>query len=254
MCLILLALGAHPDYRLVLAANRDEFYDRPTAPAAPWADAPEVIAGRDLRAGGTWLGVTRCGRWAAITNHRDGPDTLARPPSRGALVGDYLRGAAAPDAYAAELTRSMHEYAGFNLLIGDAASAWWISNRAPDLAGPIEPGIHGLSNALLDTPWPKVVRGRSEMEMLLASDRHPDPERLLKLLLDRTYAADHALPETGVGRDLERALSASFIATPDYGTRSSTAILIHRGGRIELVERTHVPRSDEWTEVRHTIS
>lgn len=252
MCLIILAHRAHPEYRLVLAANRDEFYDRPAAPAAPWEDAPRVIAGRDLRAGGTWLGVTRSGRWAAITNHRGEAAASPTAPSRGRLVSDYLLGEAEPGEHAAELARIMHEYAGFNLLVGDARSVWWISNRAPELAGPLEHGIHGLSNALLDTPWPKVVRGRMEMERLLAADHPPDADRLLHLLLDRTYAADHELPDTGVGPDLERALSASFIATPGYGTRSSTAVLIHNSGRVELVERTHIPGSDDWREVRHS--
>lgn len=271
MCLILLANEAHPDYRLVLAANRDEFYARPTAPAARWTDAPDVVAGRDLRDGGTWLGVTEQGRWAALTNYRDPAEFGRAGPSRGHLVAGFLRGSHAPEEYAALIARSMHEISGFNLLLGDAGGAWWISNRAPDLAGPLEPGIHGVSNALLNTPWPKVVRGKREMERLLSPGSTPTPERLVELLLDRTEAADHELPATGVSRELERALSSLFIATAGYGTRSSTALLIYRSGRIELVERTHAPigrfdpaaepaastddagPSEAWREVRHVL-
>lgn len=271
MCLILVGHDSHPDYRLVLAANRDEFYDRPTAPACRWAEAPHVLAGRDLRGGGTWLGVTDDGRWAALTNYRDPAEIGRAGPSRGHLVADYLRGTEAPERYAEGIERSMHELSGFNLLVGDAAGAWWISNRAPGPAAPLEPGVHGISNALLDTPWPKVVRGKREMERLLSPGMVPDRACLLRLLLDRTEAADHELPATGVSHDLERALSSAFIATPGYGTRSSTVLLISRTGRIELVERTHAPighvdpaadparpgevpgPSEPWSEVRHVI-
>lgn len=253
MCLILLAHRAHAEYPLVLAANRDEFYARSAAPADFWPDAPDVLAGRDLRGGGTWLGVTRGGRWAAVTNYRDPSDVSPSAPSRGALVADFLTGEAAPEEYTATIRESMDAYNGFNLVFGDASSAWWISNRAPEQAGALAPGIHGVSNALLNTPWPKVVRGRREMESLLAADARPVPERLLDALLDRTMAAEHELPDTGVDPALERALSASFIETPEYGTRSSTAVLIHHSGRVELVERTYTPGSTGWTAVRHEL-
>lgn len=274
MCLILFAHETHPEYRLVLAANRDEFYDRPTHPAGRWRDAPQVIAGRDLRGGGTWLGVTETGRWAALTNVRDAAEFGRTAPSRGKLVAEYLRGSEPPEAYASRVTDGMEAFNGFNLLVGDAGSVWWLSNRAPELAGPVEPGIHGVSNALLDTPWPKVTRGTAELERLVSGAGTLGSDRLLGLLLDRTAAADHELPDTGVSREMERALSSPFIASPGYGTRSSTGLLIHASGTIQLVERTHhpitgddappaaaptpptrgpAPTADRWSEVRHEI-
>lgn len=251
MCLILFALDSHPEYRLVLAANRDEFYGRPTAPAAPWEEVPELIAGRDLRGGGTWMGVTRSGRWAAVTNYRDPPERQ-RPdaPSRGHLVSDFLLGEGSAHEYVARLVPRAGEYNGFNLLVSDGGRAVWYSNRA-DEPRELGPGIYGLSNELLDSPWPKVVRGRREMARLLGAADWLRPDALLELLLDRAYAADHELPSTGVGLERERALSASFIVTPDYGTRASTALLIGRSGRATLVERTFHPGTSEASEVRH---
>ena len=250
MCLILFAYDAHPDYRLVLAANRDEFYERPTAPAAPWEDDPRVVAGRDLRGGGTWMGATRQGRWSALTNVRD-PREFDRPgPSRGHLVADFLRGEAAPEAYLDALRPRAAEYNGFNLLVGDPDSAWWLSNRG----GPgkrLSPGLHGLSNHLLDTPWPKVERGKRALGRLLEDAGTLEPDLLLELLLDRTFAADHELPDTGIGLERERMLSSLFIVSPDYGTRSSSALLIDRAGRCLLVERTYERGGPEFTESRH---
>jgi uncharacterized protein with NRDE domain len=239
MCLVLFAHDVHPRYRLVLAANRDEFHDRPTAGVHAWADAPEILAGRDLRSGGTWLGVTRGGRWAAVTNFRDPSRADPGPRSRGALVADFLRGTDAPTTHALALRSTQDEYAGFNLLLGEGDEVVWLSNRAgPDSEPrPLPPGIYGLSNHLLDTPWPKVVRGRDAIRRVLADGSRSTRESLLDLLLDRATAADHDLPATGVGLDLERALSASFISTPGYGTRSSSALLIGRAGEISFSER-----------------
>lgn len=239
MCLILFAHSAHPRYSLVLAANRDEFFERPTRAAHWWEDAPEVLAGRDLRGGGSWMGVTRSGRWAAVTNFREMSSIRADAPSRGALVSDFLRGDLPPERYLSELQPRAGAFNGFNLLVGDASGAWWLSNHGAGVV-PVSPGVHGLSNHLLDTPWPKVERGRRELERVLAS---PEPDIILDLLLDRTLAADHLLPDTGVGQALERELSASFILTPDYGTRSSTALLISHDGTVLLRERTFRPAS-----------
>ena len=253
MCLILFAHDAHPEYRLVLAANRDEFYARPTVPAAAWDDAPEVIAGRDLRGGGTWMGITRQGRWAALTNYRDPTEAERGAPSRGQLVADYLRGATDPAEHLESLRPEPAEFNGFNLLLGDRESVFWYSNRAGGPGTRLSPGVYGLSNHLLDTPWPKVARGKRSLEQLLSQAGDLDPDPLLELLLDRTYAADHELPETGVGLERERMLSSLFISSPEYGTRSSTALLVDRAGRALLVERSYEPDRPGWTEVRHEI-
>lgn len=253
MCLILFAYDAHPEYRLVLAANRDEFHARPTAPAAPWEDAPWVVAGRDLRGGGTWLGVTRRGRWAALTNYRDAREHAPDAPSRGHLVADYLLGEEPPAAYLAAVHSGAEAYNGFNLLVGDRESVHWYSNRAAGGGRPLAPGVYGLSNHLLDTPWPKVTRGKEALSRILSGAGRAEPDALLELLLDGTYAADHELPDTGVGIERERMLSSLFIASPEYGTRSSTALLIDREERILLVERTYVPGRAGWTEVRHEL-
>jgi uncharacterized protein with NRDE domain len=252
MCLILLAIHTHPRYPLVIAANRDEFYARPTRSAHWWEDAPEVLAGRDLRSGGSWMGVTRAGRWAAVTNYRDPSEFGRTAPSRGALVSDFLRGDSGPEAYLRGLLPRAGEFNGFNLLVGDLDEIWWLSNRA---AGPVrvEAGVHGLSNHLLDTPWPKVQRGTRELARLLA-DPDPAPDALLDLLLDRTLAADHQLPETGVDRERERALSPAFILTPDYGTRASTAILLERDGELRFQERSFLPGTFRFREARFRFS
>ncbi|HEX6071330.1 MAG TPA: NRDE family protein [Longimicrobiaceae bacterium] len=253
MCLILLALRARPDLPLILAANRDEFYARPTAAAAPWPDAPHVVAGRDLRDGGTWLGITRSGRWAAVTNFREQAPARSGAPSRGRLVSDFLLGDLSPSAYLDPLRSHAAAYNGFNLFVGDADTAFWFSNRAPEhplSTRPLEPGIYGLSNHLLDTPWPKVERGKDAMRRAVASGA--PPEDLLHTLLDRTLADDADLPATGLPADLERALSAAFIAGADYGTRSST--VIHRGadGHICFLERSFAP-PDQVSVVRHEL-
>lgn len=254
MCLILVAHEMHPRYPLVVAANRDEEYDRPTRRAGWWEDAPEVLAGRDLRAGGTWMGFARGGRWAAVTNFREPAPTRTEARSRGALVGDYLRGGEPAREYLARLRPRLPEYGGFNLLVGEPGALYWTSNRnhARPAQRLLAPGIYGVSNHLLDTPWPKVQRGKQALAALL-DERSLRPDALLDLLLDRTVAADHDLPDTGVGLELERALSTLFIQTPGYGTRSSTALLLDRDGEGLLVERTYRPGTVEWEERRFEL-
>lgn len=250
MCLILFALDAHPRWRLVLAANRDEFFARPTAPAGWWADAPDVLAGRDLRDGGTWLGVTRAGRFAAVTNFREPDGYRARVPSRGALVADFLRGEAAPGAYADDLLPRARAYNGFNLLVGGADGLVYLSNRS-DGARRVEPGIHGLSNHLLDTPWPKVSRGKEDVRRALGGPDDALEASLFAALALRDPAPDARLPATGIGVERERALSAPFIVTPEYGTRASTMLLVSHDGDVRFTERSTLPAEDRWTEVRH---
>jgi len=251
MCLILLACNAHPDYRLILAANRDEFFARPTAPARFWEDAPQILAGRDLKENGTWLGMTRNGRIAALTNYR-APETERRDaPSRGTLVSGFLHGPMKVEEYLEFLRREGAAYNGFNLIFGDMKQLCWFSNRGgkPQL---LRPGIHGLSNHLLDTPWPKVSRGKAALELLVSHGKAVQSEALFSILADRSIPPDDLLPNTGVGIELERVLSPLFISTTAYGTRSSTVILIDREGRVTFIERSlnglpEKPKSSEWS-------
>jgi uncharacterized protein with NRDE domain len=252
MCLILLAYRAHPDYPLVLAANRDEFHARPTAAAGFWKDAPHVLAGRDLEAGGSWLGVTRTGRWAALTNFRDPPAKRVGSASRGALVADFLHGDASPVDYLADVAANAEQYDGFNLLVGDAAGAHYYGNRSDAAPRTLEPGLYGLSNHLLDTAWPKVERGKRRLGQLLA-DGPPSPDALLEILYDTEIAPLHTLPDTGIGAPLERALSASFIATPSYGTRASTALIIDHARNATFVERSFLPGPTVSEEMRFDV-
>jgi uncharacterized protein with NRDE domain len=253
MCLILLALDTHPDYALVLAANRDEFYDRPTAPAAFWKDAPEVLAGRDLRAGGTWLGIDRRGRLAAVTNYRQGRRETVAPRSRGHLVGDYLTSRIDARAHLARVERDDAQlYNGFNLICGDPRELHYFSNRR-GRARALEPGVYGLSNHLLDSPWPKVTAGKTGLGALLSTRGDELVSSLFALLSDRRQAADERLPHTGVSPEWERLLSAAFIASPEYGTRSSTVVLVGRDGRAALVERSFGPGGAPGEEVRFEL-
>ena len=241
MCLILFAYGRHPRYRLVLAANRDEFYGRPTAAARFWDEAPDLLAGRDLKGGGTWLGVTRAGRFAAITNYREPGFHEKAAPSRGALVTDFLRGEDEPATYLETLAPTAARYNGFNLLIGDVgmqptAALGYFSNREGHVRM-LAPGLYGLSNHLLNTPWPKVERGKALLEEHLQGN-NVDASSLLDALDDPAQAPDDLLPDTGVGLAWERALSPLFIRSPDYGTRASSVLLIGHDGAVTFAERT----------------
>jgi uncharacterized protein with NRDE domain len=235
MCLILFAHRAHPAYRLVVAANRDEWFQRPTAPAAFWADAPDILAGRDLEQGGTWLGVTKHGRFAAITNFRDPGSHRADAPSRGGLVSAFLRAEITTTTYLEQLRPEAPAYNGFSLLVGDRTSLGYFSNRE-DRIRDLEPGIYGLSNHLLDVQWPKVQIGKERLAAWLDDDRRP--EALLALLDDTRGAPDAALPRTGVSLEWERRLSSLRIVGEGYGTRSSTALVIGTSGEIRFLERS----------------
>lgn len=239
MCLILFAYRRHPRYRLVLAANRDEFYGRPTAPAHVWEEAPDLLAGRDLKSGGTWLGVTEAGRFAAITNYREPGFHENDAPSRGALVAGFLRGDEAPRAYLERLVPVAERYNGFNLIAGDADALGYFSNRNGRVRM-LTPGVYGLSNALLDTPWPKVERGKAFLQKHLEGEAVGE-DALLDALNDPTQAPDKALPDTGIGQAWERTLSPLFIRSPDYGTRSSSVLLIGHDGAVTFAECTFAP-------------
>ena len=238
MCLILIAYRRHPRYPLLVAANRDEFHDRPTAPLAFWDDLPQIIAGRDLKEGGTWMGIDRTGRFAAITNYRDPSRASPNAPSRGHLVSNFLRSAEPARVYLDRLAPKARAYNGFNLVLGDAEGLFYYSNCDSGEFRALVPGLYGLSNHLLDTPWPKLERGRRALRQLLDRQPDPTPDELLELLADRTLAPDSDLPRTGVPLEWERWLSPIFIDAPGYGTRSSTALRVDAGGRAWLVETT----------------
>jgi len=284
MCLILVAWQAHPDFPLVLAANRDEFFARPAAPAQWWADQPDILAGRDLEAGGTWLGVHRRGAFAGLTNFRDPASQRPGAPSRGALVADTLTGHQPVAERLAWLACHGGDYNGFNLIFSDNDELAVYESVSPPLgrpeegslppggverglrgallrargtgrlckAGPparsakgapisgrgqvLEPGVYGLSNHLLDSPWPKVLAAKSRLHSAL--DSLPDTAPLLELLRDDRPAPDAALPRTGVSLEWERLLSSAFIRAPGYGTRCSTVILRDRAGHTSFREWT----------------
>ncbi|MGH8447006.1 MAG: NRDE family protein [Solimonas sp.] len=248
MCLIALALDAHPRYSLVLAANRDEFHGRPTAPASWWDDAPQIFGGRDLQQHGSWLATARDGRWAAVTNVRrmELPDPTA--PSRGALIANYLRGEAGAQAYGESLAGSAARYAGFNLLLGDHRGVWYLSNHGGNHGdGPsgfvmqaLTPGVHAVSNASLDTPWPKLVTLKSRLTPWCA-DGETDTGTLFAALADQGLAADGELPDTGVGLERERFLSAAFVRSTIYGTRCSTVLTVDGGGHAGFHEKRYGP-------------
>lgn len=247
MCLILFAHHAHPAYRLVVAANRDEWFHRPTAPAAFWPDAPHVLAGRDLEAGGTWLGVTRTGRFAALTNFRDAESRRTDLPSRGALVSGFLNSDASPDEYLRALRAEAGRYNGFSLLVADARSMRYFSNREND-ARELPAGVYGLSNHFLDAPWPKVRTGKARLAAQLNGSM--SAEGLLEVMDDTHPAPDDELPRTGVSLDWERQLSPLRIRAGEYGTRSSTVLLVSTEGEVSYLERSFDPSGAESGLVR----
>jgi uncharacterized protein with NRDE domain len=243
MCLILLAFKVHPDYPFIVAANRDEYHSRPTAAASFWEDYPQLLAGRDLLCNGTWLGITTNGRFAALTNYRDPSLDRSDATSRGLLVSDYLSGSAPAEGYLSTLTTSSKTYNSFNLLAGTTDELYYYSNLGRGPEG-LLPCVHGLSNNLLNAPWPKVTAGISAINNLLPTVLAPDPEPFFKLLADREPAPDNLLPDTGIGIERERLLSPLFICNPVYGTRSSTVILLDRKRKLFFSERTFGPAGE----------
>ena len=242
MCLIVIGWRASADFPLLVAANRDEWRDRPARAAHWWEDHPQILAGRDLQAGGTWMGVTRRGRFAAVTNFRDPSDRRSTARSRGELVTQFLLSAAAPADFLAGIAARASDYNGFNLVVGDGASLWYFGSREGD-AREIEPGVHGLSNHVLDEPWPKVTRGRAAMERALAA-ADPTPA-LFDLLGDRGGVPDGDLPDTGVGIEWERRLASALITGADYGTRASTVVSLTATGEVRFEERTRAADGGE---------
>jgi uncharacterized protein with NRDE domain len=243
MCLVVFGWNARPGLTLAVAANRDEFLRRPTARASFWDDAPHLLAGRDLEAGGTWLGVTRTGRVAFLTNHRDPPAHREGAPSRGQLVLEFLKRKETPEVFLKRKEKEMASYNGFHLVVGGMSGLWYLTNTAGSATGalrPLSPGIHGLSNGPLDDPWPKTRRSVARLKRILEGPGVPAPSSLLDLLADRSRAPDGELPSTGVPLEWERLLSSVFIdgEGSGYGTRSSTVLLVTGDGQIRFVERT----------------
>ena len=238
MCLLVLAWRVHPRYRLVVAANRDEFHERPAAGLAKWPGPGEILAGRDLRANGTWFALDRGRRFGVVTNFRELQRPRAAAPSRGELIPAYLSSPAGPAEFLAALDARVAEYSGFNLLLADRESLWYGSNRATPFARALAPGVYGLSNESLDSPWPKLQRVRRGFEEWLGAASHAAPETLFTLLGDRARVSEESqLPKTGLTLEWERVLSSPFVHDPNYGTRCSTVLMLEYGGGLHLAER-----------------
>lgn len=230
MCLAVIAYQAHPDWPLMVIANRDEFYERPSAIMHPWQDQPGLLAGQDLRAGGTWLGLTDSDRFALLTNVRDPKTNKTGTPSRGELPESFLKTSKPAKDFMHALSSVADQYNGFNLLVSDGDELWHGSNHQTPFAQAVKPGVHGLSNALLDTPWPKTVRTRQKLANYIKNMSSPCSSSLLDMMLDREGAPDDQLPDTGIRLERERLLASPFIVSPDYGTRCVTIALRRADG------------------------
>ncbi len=241
MCLIMIAYRTHPKYKLVVAANRDEYYERPTAPAGWWPKEHVVMAGKDLQGDGTWLGITRSGKWAGITNFREKKEPLEGAISRGQLVKDYLISNKGAPVFMKGIREKVDKYNGFSLVLGDSERLWYFSNRENELRV-LPAGIYALANSLLDTPWPNTIRGKAMFSQLVDHNLNLPIDSLFELLGDTEIAPDDQLPDIGMDIEIERAISPIFVKTPKYGTRSSTVILMDNAGTIYFEERTVDPK------------
>jgi len=239
MCLILFSFDPHSERPLTILANRDEFYGRNANQAGFWSDKPEILAGRDLVAGGTWLGINTSGRFAAVTNFREPSRFIPDARSRGELPTDFLSSSESILEYLSRVQEHSTEYNGFNLLVYDSQEMGYYSNRSGERPRTLETGVYGLSNGLLDTPWPKVTKGKQALSSAITAG--VTEEQLLDILADDHVAADADLPDTGVGIEKERMLSALCIVSPEYGTRCSTLVRFSSDGGISLTEKTIVP-------------
>ncbi len=234
MCLILFAIDQHKDYPLVVIANRDEFYVRPTRSAHWWEDEPSIFAGRDLQANGTWMGVDRKGRFAAVTNVREPGMKHDAPKSRGDLPKNFLQGELSAEDYLKQVLAHSGDYAGYNLLVADTSGCWFVSNRSDGIRK-IPAGIYGVSNGQFDEPWPKLETGKQALRKSLQAS--VEVEELLAILFDKNQAADELLPGTGVPRDFERLLSSRFIHSNEYGTRASSVVMFSTDNTISFIEQ-----------------
>lgn len=238
MCLILFGYKISKKYPLVLIANRDEFYQRPTAPMHFWDNNPSILAGKDLEQGGTWFGIHKNGRFAALTNYRDPSALRQNAPSRGDIIVDFLESDLPAETFFPSFKKNVERYNGFNLLFGDPETLFWFSNLK-NTVEKVTPGIHGLSNRFLDTPWPKVETGKRKLGNALNHSMTPDS--LFSILADQDVPDDALLPDTGMTLEWERLLSPLYIQSETYGTRSSIVMQMNQGENIEVVERTYSP-------------
>lgn len=244
MCLMVFANNYHPDYKLIFAANRDEFYERPSHIANFWNDHSELLAGRDLKEGGTWCGITKGGRFAAITNYREIKSIKKNVLSRGKIVTDYLLGNSPPELFAEGLSDSSDKYNGYSLVFGDESNLFFFSNQT-GTPEKILPGIHALSNHLIDTPWFNVRRGKELLEETINRNENI-VEDLFALLADKNKSPDNELPKTGLDKKIEKEISSIFVDTPGYGTRSSTVILIDKNHKVTFIEKALDTKTSEW--------
>lgn len=238
MCLILLANEVHPTYKYIIIANRDEFYHRPSLPIHFWEEHPYLLAGKDLEAGGTWMGISKEGKLAAITNFRDPRQIKTQAPSRGELPLHYLKGQWEPLKYLMRMQFRATQYNGFNIILGDQEDLFYFSNQER-IIKKIDAGIHGLSNHLLNTPWQKIEKGKQKLKDYLLSSETLEVEAFFEILEDRSLAPDHLLPQTGVPLEWERILSAMFIKSENYGTCASSVLLWSYNNEITFAERLH---------------
>lgn len=252
MCLLFFAYDCHPRYRLILAANRDEYYRRPTETAHFWASHPWVLAGRDLEMLGTWMGITRSGHFAALTNFRDTSAQIIGPKSRGMLVSNFLCLNESPEKYMLEVANKQTLYNPFNLLVGDSSNLLYF-NKQSSKALALKPGIYGLSNYFLDTPWPKVQKSKQALANYLENKTLIEPQYLFEILADTELALDHELPKTGISQEQEKILSSIFIQGINYGTRSSTVLLIDRNNHVIFKEKSYIPGQEQCVEVNYEI-
>ncbi len=248
MCLLLISYNTNPEYPFAVAANRDEFYHRPTEKAGFWKDYPHLLAGKDVEAGGTWLGITKSGRFAAITNYRDMRTIKETAPTRGLLTLNFLVSKISAFEYGKSLRENAAEYNGYNLLFSDNEDLFYFSNQMGEL-NKLSAGVYGLSNHLLDTPWPKVVKSKEAFIDAVSKDRISE-EELFSILSDEREAPENQLPDTGLSRELERAVSPVFIKSDRYGTRSSTIVIVNSINEVLFVEKSLDTGTGKWTESR----
>jgi uncharacterized protein with NRDE domain len=245
MCLIVFANNILEDYKLIFAANRDEFYNRPSEQAEFWNEYPDLLAGKDLQAGGTWMGITKQGKFAAITNFRDLKSHRTDAPSRGNLTIDFLVNNISALDYYNSLKETLNQFNGFNLIFGTVDDLFYLSNKIEGLKK-LESGLHGISNAILDTPWPKVEKSKRQLQNLI-EQKNIHPWEILNLLDDTSLAKDEELPDTGVGIELERMLSPIFIKSKEYGTRSSTIVTVDKNNNVRFVEKAYFANSGRFS-------